>query len=437
MRYFFPDWEDKVDPGYQFADDRFSPDRIPYWDDKYAHEVLGIAPYDGLLVSKSLLEAKPGRKVKILDNGGIREHLHIGDERYSDLIVMGDCGAFSYVNEETVPEAYQPVELVEFYGRFGFDWGVAPDHLVVSTIRRMGQDGKLEQHVLSLEEKKARRDESLKNAKLFIQAWERAGADFEPVATAQGWDEESYVDSCLSLHAMGYKRIALGAMVRKPSQYILGVLRALNREVERKGLGRRGDLPFQLHLMGIGRLDIIEELFTLGVTSFDSRSHYRNAWTRETQNYLTPEGKWYAAIRVPQSDHYQMSRAAAQEGVLRHELEQMEEAALDALRRYEKRELSLDETVGRVLRYDHILFRDGVDGKLDSMYPKTLSDRPWELCSCPICKELGIEVIIFRGGNRNRRRGFHNMWIFYNLLQEKLSALDVSPPCTPSARFHI
>jgi len=424
VRYLFPDWEDKVDPGYGFEDDTFEPHRIPYWDDKYAHEVLGVVPYDGLLVSKSLLEEKRSRKVKILDNGGIREHLHIGDRRYSNLVVMGDCGAFSYVNEETVPDAYQPEELVEFYDLFGFDWGVAPDHLVVSSIRRKGQDGELERHILSLEEKKARREESLKNARLFMAAWERAGGTFEPLATAQGWDEESYVDSCLRLHAMGYKRVALGAMVRKPSQYILGVLRALNMEIERRGLGKSGALPFQLHLMGIGRLDIIEELLALGVTSFDSRSHYRSAWTRETQNYVTPIGKWYAAIRVPQSDHYQMNRAATQQGVRRYELKEMEHVALEALRRYEKRELSLDETVDRVLKYDRILFRDGVDGRLDAMYRKTLSDRPWESCSCPICKELGIEVIIFRGGNRNRRRGFHNMLVFYNLLQNKLRTLS-------------
>ena len=33
-----------------------------------------------------------------------------------------------------------------------------------------------------------------------------------------------------------------------------------------------------------------------------------------------------------------------------------------------------------------------------------------------ICKEIGMDVIIFRGNNRNRRRGFHNTFVFYKLL---------------------
>lgn len=420
--YFFPDWEDKVDPGYDFVSDSFSANRSPYSHDIFAHEIFDAPPYDGILVSKSLVEAKPGRYLTIMNNGGIKRHLRLESCGLGSMTVMGDCGAFTYVNEQEPPERYSVRRVVDFYQNLGFDSGVAPDHLIVKTIRRKTDTGS-DVYVLTQEDKERRRTTTLENAQAFWDEVRGRGFPFVPVATAQGWDEESYVDSCLRLHAMGYKRIALGAMVRKPNEYILRVLRALNREVERKGLGKGGALPFQLHLMGIGRLDIIEELLALGVTSFDSRSHYRNAWTRETQNYLTPEGKWYAAIRVPQSDHYQMSKAAGQQGIRRYELKQMEEAALDALRRYEERELSLDETVGRVLKYDRILFRDGVDDKLDGMYCKTLSDRPWELCSCPICKELGIEVIIFRGGNRNRRRGFHNMWVFYNLLQKKLRAL--------------
>ena len=27
----------------------------------------------------------------------------------------------------------------------------------------------------------------------------------------------------------------------------------------------------------------------------------------------------------------------------------------------------------------------------------------------PVCKQIGVEVIIFRGADRNRRRGFHNL----------------------------
>lgn len=46
-------------------------------------------------------------------------------------------------------------------------------------------------------------------------------------------------------------------------------------------------------------------------------------------------------------------------------------------------------------------------------YSRTLRDRPWERCKCPICEQMGIDVAIFRRNNRNRRRGFHNIHRFY------------------------
>ena len=45
---------DLVDPNYDFINDRSSPEREPYWDDCYPHEMLGYAPYDGILVSRAL-----------------------------------------------------------------------------------------------------------------------------------------------------------------------------------------------------------------------------------------------------------------------------------------------------------------------------------------------------------------------------------------------
>jgi hypothetical protein len=52
---------------------------------------------------------------------------------------------------------------------------------------------------------------------------------------------------------------------------------------------------------------------------------------------------------------------------------------------------------------------------------RTLEDRPWERCSCAICTQVGIEVVIFRGNNRNRRRGFHNTHVFYELIARVLA----------------
>ena len=55
MKFFVPDWDDRVDPGYDFLTDRFTLKRDPYRDDVYAHELLAEPGYDGLLVSRAAL----------------------------------------------------------------------------------------------------------------------------------------------------------------------------------------------------------------------------------------------------------------------------------------------------------------------------------------------------------------------------------------------
>ncbi|MFM7869898.1 MAG: hypothetical protein ACKPHU_37245, partial [Planctomycetaceae bacterium] len=60
----------------------------------------------------------------------------------------------------------------------------------------------------------------------------------------------------------------------------------------------------------------------------------------------------------------------------------------------------------------------GADSKSHSAdYEELLRDRPWQECSCNVCKTLGINVVIFRGAERNRRRGFHNVFVTYQRLK--------------------
>ena len=56
------------------------------------------------------------------------------------------------------------------------------------------------------------------------------------------------------------------------------------------------------------------------------------------------------------------------------------------------------------------------------VYRRTLADRPWEACSCRTCREGGIESVIFRSSNRNKRRGIHNLHVFYKHLTKNRAA---------------
>jgi hypothetical protein len=60
------------------------------------------------------------------------------------------------------------------------------------------------------------------------------------------------------------------------------------------------------------------------------------------------------------------------------------------------------------------------DQELLDEYHDLLQDEPWKECGCRICEEHGIEVAIFRGNNRNRRRGFHNTRRFYDIFEQVL-----------------
>ena len=70
----------------------------------------------------------------------------------------------------------------------------------------------------------------------------------------------------------------------------------------------------------------------------------------------------------------------------------------------------LDDVLETVLRYNRL---NGDTKERRAKYEQPLRDRPWRSCPCEICRDIGIQAIIFRGNDRNRRRGFHNTWVFY------------------------
>ena len=41
---------------------------------------------------------------------------------------MGDCGAFTYINDDVPP--YTPDEVIDFYDECGFDLGISIDHVI-------------------------------------------------------------------------------------------------------------------------------------------------------------------------------------------------------------------------------------------------------------------------------------------------------------------
>ena len=74
-------------------------------------------------------------------------------------------------------------------------------------------------------------------------------------------------------------------------------------------------------------------------------------------------------------------------------------------------EQDVDDLKRRLEAYEKV--RDHpIMEKLRGRYRTTLADKPWRKCDCRICRDVGIEVMIFRASNRNKRRGIHNLAAF-------------------------
>lgn len=408
MKFFLPDWEDRVDPNYDFINDIYSEDHKSsnYENDMYAHEILKNPSYQGILISLAIFKNKiklNGDKgvFKIRNYSSIKDYLRVNNCS-KNLEVIGDCGAFSYINEEEPPLPFYSVEnIAKLYHSLGFDYGVSVDHMAVDYYITKNSEGRRIKKELTDSEKKKRIKLTLGNAKKFKDFHEDNNYSFKPIGVAQGYDFKTYKESTRKLLKLGYDYIALGGLVSRPDSFILDLLKEIKPII---------DSDTQIHLFGLMRPNLHEDFKKYGVTSIDSASYFRKAWLRSGQNYLGTNNEWYAAIRVPYSNNEKLLKEAAKIGITEDELRVLEKEAIGALIQYDQGNLDIESTLKKVMDYDSLLLRNfHEDVKSEARYRKTLRDQPWKECKCDICQNIGIHVVIFRGTNRNKRRGIHNI----------------------------
>lgn len=415
MKFYFPDSQDLVSPTYDFIRDEYAPHRVRQRDDKYAHEVLSEAPYHGILVSKSIVDGSIKGAGKY--SGAQRARLYrMGVHRFFRLPpgveTLGDNGAFNYIDEPVPPVTVG--ETLDFYEECGFDAGVSTDHVI------FGYEPDATQKTAD-PEWVDRRKLTLQLAEDFISLTSDRRSRVEPVGAAQGWSPASYADSVRALQGMGYKRIALGGMVPLKTAQILACLAQISSVLEP---------GTQLHLLGITRIDAMDQFAELGVTSFDSTSAFRQAFMDDRKNYHTSD-RAYVAIRVPQVDGNPTLKRAILSGVVsQKDALTAERDALRALRSFDGSGASRRACLDALGEYEVVCQSKKSYLK---MYDETLEAAPWRRCPCTICREHGVEIAIFRGTERNKRRGFHNL----SVLQERMSTLAHRSPAmaTPTAEM--
>ncbi len=388
LRYYIPEWDDLVDPDYDFLKDVHSGHSSDWSNEVYAHQLLDAPANDGILVSRVVAEKSKNKKARI-NAYGVHRYVRVPQ----DFPIMGDCGAFGYITEKEPP--YTTTEVLDYYTRLGFNSGVSVDHLIVSATES---------------EKLFRYELTIANAKDFIKEHSKRGLPWTPIGAVQGWDPESYAKAAKQYVTMGYKYIGLGGLVRSSTQDILRIVEEVHRVIP-------SDVA--IHLFGLARIRALKQFSDLGVRSVDSASYLRQAWMRDSQGYLTPKGS-YAALRIPEiGKSFRAKRMLAESGLAETKARKLEQQALASLRLFDSEKCSLDKCLEDLLAYDSVFGRDTQAHRIS--YRRTLQDSPWKSCPCPICCRSGVEVVIFRGNNRNRRRGFHNTFVFYEELKRVLA----------------
>lgn len=410
-----------------------------------------------------------------------------------------------------------------------------------TVLERLAEDPRA---VYREDDKQFRYDLTLRNAREMYDLYHDGDYPFRLMVAIQGWTPDSYIAAAEDVLEMGYEYVGIGGVAGSPIHEVRKIVKGVGKtitEYEREHTTR-----VDTHVFGFAKTNAFETIGRSGMTSFDSASMLRSAWTGG-ENYRLDHDERYDAIRVRYPSSRTDSTAEAVEKTLRgretlialrayaegRDIEtaietwhEDTEPVLDAAREYiqdHRHDAQFDEDslrdieaafradfdharelhasfggefrrdIVRLLRedaavdplpfseYDQLLttaeaefehfprapyllsgglarpstpeelpvyndldveaYPDGFkdvwtivadyavseeDEHLLEAYFETLRERPWERCSCPLCSEHGIEVCIFRGNDRNRRRGFHNTRRFHDEFEDDLPKLLVA-----------
>ncbi len=424
MKFIFADALDLIDPGYDFLADRNAVNRKAYWTDKYPHEFFPKPPYDGVLVSRGIVgdhklsgkysdsQAMRFRRV------GAREFLRLLNGKHCGLPIFGDCGAFSYVEAEKPP--YTSAEILDFYADGGFTHGCSVDHIIFDFEPKLMEGLKG-----GTPDARERFSITQENARVFLRASRALGRKFKPLGVVQGWSPGSMAEAARNLERMGYDYIAIGGMVPLASASVHLLLKAIRSRIKPST---------RLHLLGFAKAEQITEFTHYGIESFDSTSPLIRAFKDARANYYirgkTGSLDYYTAIRIPQAtENPRLLRKAKEGRVSQERLAILESRALADVRGYDKGKVGLERALNSILLYNRefiwehkssVAQNERKVATIKRDLRRTLVEMPWKKCNCAVCKQAGVEVIIFRSTNRNKRRGFHNLAVYYSHLRQAI-----------------
>jgi len=379
------------------------------------------------------------------------------------------------------------------------------------------------------DDKQVRYDITLENALEIKELYDDDEWSFRLMAAFQGWDPESYTKALSEILDMGYQYVGVGGVAGSQLAQVEEIVKEVGNNIAT--FEAETQTRIDTHVFGFAKSDGFDTIGRSRVSSIDSASMLRAAWTGG-KNYHLTSGERYDAVRVRYASSRDDFETAIRKSLHGQEvlrtlraygngesvvatLEQWsdeKEQILPELETYLRKnrhrsqfDLRRLRDVTEAFRADFeygyelqanysddlrkkiikLLRKDGEEDPIDfdeyrqlihsaeeidtefprnidriiqlesesgevgtfkqmwvvledyaqsdeindadllEDYRRTLRARPWERCDCPICAEHGIEVAIFRGNNRNRRRGFHNTYRFYEDFKRELPKILV------------
>jgi DGQHR domain-containing protein len=419
MKFFFADSLDCVDPNFDFIRDCTDPTRNRQSGDVFAHELMGQSSYHGILLSyatvgnaKATNRFAQGQRIRLYREG-VREFYRFPQSGYSgdplDYPIMGDSGSFSFRDQENPP--YTQEELFDFYHTCGFTHGVALDHIIAE------KNTQWDDSRCRPAEVEAKYERTLTNARDFLNLHRKNKATFIPIGVIQAWSPRSAARQARALVDLGYHYIGLGGVAARPTPEIVQFVGEIRQAIPD---------DIHLHVFGLARFGTLKEFQGLGIASFDSSSPMLKAFKDDKANYYLPDGRSYLAVRMPSTLDPGMGQRLAAGDLNPEVVDAKEKRALDALRSLDKDpDHDPRETLEAIGDYTQTL---GLNSRTKD-YQRLFHDKPWQQCPCPVCTKIGVEVMIFRGLDRNKRRGFHNLWTLRQMLDKFAEESCLEVPC--------
>jgi hypothetical protein len=111
----------------------------------------------------------------------------------------------------------------------------------------------------------------------------------------QGWDEDSYRSAAESVLDLGYRYLGIGGVAGSPESVVASVTESVGNAI--RSFERREATRVDCHVFGFAKTGAFETIGRSGMSSFDSASMLRAAWTGG-QNYHLDSDNRYDALRV-------------------------------------------------------------------------------------------------------------------------------------------